>query len=79
MAAKAHQREYERTEEQSLAMRADYEAQEEEYIAAYAATLTPETAAAEQKWWDENSVGCACIGGPVCCRIRYEARKRVLG
>jgi hypothetical protein len=56
----------------------DWERQQEEWIAEYASRLTVDQAREEQRAVEKNPVGCACIGGPVCCRIRYEARKRVL-
>lgn len=41
--------------------------------------MTIESALEEQKWVEENPVGCACnVYGPKCCLVRSQARKRIL-
>lgn len=79
MAAKAKARREAIAEENAEYWREIHEAERERDIAAYAASLTVEEAQAEEDWAKENPIGCCCTGGPRCCQIRYEARKRVLG
>lgn len=55
---------------------AKIEAESHEYlIQKHADSLTVEEA---QDRLNENRPGCACTGGPKCCKITYEAAQRVL-
>ena len=78
MALKAKYRKDTQDEIERKESQKDWDALQEQYIADYASSLTVEQARAEQKASEENPIGCACIGGPVCCQIRYKARQRVL-
>lgn len=51
----------------------------EEWITAYAETLTVEQASSELAGMLKSNIGCACIGGSRCCQIRLKALERVLG
>lgn len=78
MAAKARRRADKRAANETLQSNKEWEELQEEYVSSYAAALTPESAAEEQRLLDENPYACACVGGPFCCHIRYLARMRVL-
>ena len=78
MAAKASAREQAMRDEAAEARALWWQEQHDKYVSDYAATLTKETAEEEQRIEEENPVGCACVGGPLCCHVRYEARQRIL-
>lgn len=79
MSAKASFRQHVEEELYMARLRQEWEEQNETWIKEYADTLTPESAAIEDKAVRENLVSCACTGGPLCCIVRYKARQRVLG
>lgn len=79
-ARRAERRKTERDREVERA-RQELAAQREDYILDYMDRLLSRPLSevrAEHEYSKANPIGCACIGGPVCCQIRYQAAERVL-
>ncbi len=76
MAAKTRSRRKAEEEIDIQISREEFAEERERFVSDYASKLTLEKAIEEDSW---PLVGCACMGGPMCCQVRYLARRRVIG